>query len=166
MKLLPENIWEVRGEGKRELWWWLPIMKILLLINSACDSIKEAKSVSEFGMFLSRWSWPKLSNCLHWTSSDTKVMWFSIEKYDSVKFSHSIMSDSLRPHEFQYARPPCPSLTLEVCSNSCPSIGDATQISHPPSFPSPPALNPSPHQSLFQWVNSSHEEAKVLEFQL
>ena len=34
------------------------------------------------------------------------------------------------------------------------------------SSPSPPAPNPSQHQSLFQWVNSSHEEAKVLEFQL
>ena len=34
------------------------------------------------------------------------------------------------------------------------------------SSPSPPAPNPSQHQSLFQWVNSSHEVAKVLEFQL
>ena len=42
----------------------------------------------------------------------------------------------------------------------------ATQPSHPLSSPSPPAPNPSQHQSLFQWVNSSHEVAKVLEFQL
>ena len=45
-------------------------------------------------------------------------------------------------------------------------VGDAIQPSHPLSFPSPPAPNPSQHQSLFQWVNSSHEVAKVLEFQL
>ena len=45
-------------------------------------------------------------------------------------------------------------------------VGDAIQLSHPLSSPSPPALNPSQHQSLFQWVNSSHEVAKVLEFQL
>ena len=38
--------------------------------------------------------------------------------------------------------------------------------SHPLSSPSPPAPNPSQHQSLFQWVNSLHEVAKVLEFQL
>ena len=38
--------------------------------------------------------------------------------------------------------------------------------SHPLSSPSPPAPNPSQHQSLFQWVNSSHKVAKVLEFQL
>ena len=45
-------------------------------------------------------------------------------------------------------------------------VSDAIQPSHPLSSPSPPAANPSQHQSLFQWVNSSHEVAKVLEFQL
>ena len=42
-------------------------------------------------------------------------------------------------------------------------VGDAIQPSHPLSSPSPPAPNPSQHGSLFQWVNSSHEVAKVLE---
>ena len=45
-------------------------------------------------------------------------------------------------------------------------VSDAIQRSHPLSSPSPPAPNPSQHQSLFQWVNSSYEVAKVLEFQL
>ena len=45
-------------------------------------------------------------------------------------------------------------------------VCDAIQPSHPLSSPSPPAPNPSQHQILFQWVNSSHEVAKVLEFQL
>ena len=45
-------------------------------------------------------------------------------------------------------------------------VGDAIQPSHPLSSPSPPAPNPSQHQGLFQWVNSSHKVAKVLEFQL
>ena len=45
-------------------------------------------------------------------------------------------------------------------------VSDAIQPSHPLSSPSPPAPNPSQQQSLFQWVNSSHEVAKVLEFQL
>ena len=45
-------------------------------------------------------------------------------------------------------------------------VGDAIQPSHPLSSPSPPAPNPSQHQGLSQWVNSSHEVAKVLEFQL
>ena len=45
-------------------------------------------------------------------------------------------------------------------------VSDAIQPSHPLSSPSPPAPNPSQHQSLFQWVSSSHEVAKVLDFQL
>ena len=45
-------------------------------------------------------------------------------------------------------------------------VSDAIQPSHPRSSPSPPAPNLSQHQSLFQWVNSSHEVAKVLEIQL
>ena len=45
-------------------------------------------------------------------------------------------------------------------------VSDPIQPSHPLSSPSPLALNPSQHQSLFQWVNSSHEVTKVLEFQL
>ena len=43
-------------------------------------------------------------------------------------------------------------------------VSDAIRPSHPLSSPSPPAPNPSQHQSLFQRVNSSHEVAKVLEF--
>ena len=45
-------------------------------------------------------------------------------------------------------------------------VGDAIQPSHPLLPPSPPAPNPSQNQGLFQRVNSSHEVAKVLEFQL
>ena len=45
-------------------------------------------------------------------------------------------------------------------------VGDAIQSSHPLSSPSPPAFNLSQRQCLFQWVSSSHQLAKVLEFQL
>ena len=45
-------------------------------------------------------------------------------------------------------------------------VGDAIQPSHPVLSPSPPALNLSQYQGLFQWVSSSHQVAKVLEFQL
>ena len=93
-----------------------------------------------------------------------QVQW--IFKIISVQFSCSVVSNSLRPHELQHARPPCPSPTSGVYSNSCPSSCDAIQPSHPLSSPSPPAPSPSQHQGLFQWVNSSHEVAKVLEFQL
>ena len=45
-------------------------------------------------------------------------------------------------------------------------VGDAIQPSHLLSSPSPPTPNPSQHQRFFQWVNSLHDVAKVLEFQL
>ena len=54
---------------------------------------------------------------------------------------------------------------LEFTQTHVHWVSDAIQPSHPLSSPSPPAPNPSQHQGLFQWVNSLHEVAKVLEFQ-
>ena len=85
--------------------------------------------------------------------------------FSSVQFSHLVVSNSLWPHELQHTRPPCPSPSPGVHSD-VHRVCDAIQPSHPRSSPSPPAPNPSQHQSLFQWVNTSHEVAKVLEFQL
>ena len=53
---------------------------------------------------------------------------------------------------------------LEFIQTHVHRVSDAIQPSHPLSSPSPPAPNPSQHQSLFQWVNSPHQVAKVLEF--
>ena len=84
----------------------------------------------------------------------------------SVQFSRSVVSNSLWPHESQHARPPCPSPTPGIHSDSRPS----SQWCHPaisssvvPFSSCPQSL---PASSLFQWVNSSNEVAKVLEFQL
>ena len=55
---------------------------------------------------------------------------------------------------------------LEFTQTHAHQVGDAIQPSHPLSSPSPPAPNPSQHQGLFQWINSWHEVAKVLAFQL
>ena len=55
---------------------------------------------------------------------------------------------------------------LEFTQTHVHWVGDVIQPSHPLSSPSPPALNLSQHQGLFQWVSSSHQVAKVLEFQL
>ena len=68
----------------------------------------------------------------------------------SVQFSHSVMSDSLQWHGMQHARPPCPSPTPGVHQIHVHRVGDAIQPSHPMLSPSPPAPNPSQHQSLFQ----------------
>ena len=82
----------------------------------------------------------------------------------SVPFSRSVVSDSLRPHEPQHARPPCPSPTPGVHPNPC----SLCQWCHPTisSFVVPFSSNLSQHQGLFQWVSSLHQMAKVLEFQL
>ena len=54
----------------------------------------------------------------------------------------------------------------EITQTHVHRVSDAIQPSHPLSSPSPPAPNSSQHQSLFQWVSSLHEVAKVWEFQL
>ena len=79
----------------------------------------------------------------------------------SVQFSHSVVSDSLRPHKSQHARPSCPSPTLEVHSDSCPS----SQWCHPAisssviPFSSCPQFLPAsesfPMSQLFAWGGHS-----------
>ena len=92
---------------------------------------------------------------------------------DSLPPSHhvllvqsQVMSSSLRPHGLQHIRLPSPSLSPGVCSNSCP----LSSWCHPTiSFSvtaSPPTFNLSQHQDLFQWVDSLHQVAKVLELLL
>ena len=68
----------------------------------------------------------------------------------SVQFSLSGMSNSLRPHEPQHARPPCPSQLPEPTQTHVHRFDDAIQPSHPLSFPSPPVCNLSQHKGLFQ----------------
>ena len=87
--------------------------------------------------------------------------------FSSVQFSCSVVSDSLRPPWIAACRA---SLSLTKSWSSLRltlnRVHDAIQPSHPLSSSSPPAPNPSQHQSLFQGANSPHEVAKVLEFQL
>ena len=80
----------------------------------------------------------------------------------SVQFSCSVLSDSLRLHELQHTRPPCPSPTPRVYPNSCP----LSWWCHPTVSSSVVPLNLSQHQGLFKWVSTSHQVAKVLELQL
>ena len=55
---------------------------------------------------------------------------------------------------------------LEFTQTHVHWVGDVIQPSHPLSSPSPPIFNHSQHQGLFKWVGSSHQVAKILEFQL
>ena len=78
-------------------------------------------------------------------------------------FSQSVLSNSLWPHELQHTGLSCPSPSSGPCSTSCSLNMNANQPSHLLS-PSP-AFSLSQHQSLFQWVSSLHQVAKVLELQ-
>ena len=114
----------------------------------------------------------------------------------SVQFSRSVVSNPLQPHEAQHARPPCPSPTPGAHSDSRPSSQSChpaisssvipfssclqsfffyfifklyiTVLDLPNIKMNPPQvyISLSQHQRLFQWISSSHQVAKVLEFQL
>ena len=84
----------------------------------------------------------------------------------SVKFSHSVISNSLWPHGLQHTRPPCSSPTPRVYSNSCPLSRWCHPTISSSVVPFYSAFNLSQHQGLFKWVSSSHQVAKVLKFQL
>ena len=75
-------------------------------------------------------------------------------------YSVTKLGPTLQPHGLQNTRFPSPSLSLRVCSNSCPSVSDAIWPSHPLLPPSLLAISLSQHQHLFQWVSSSHQVAK------
>ena len=94
--------------------------------------------------------------------SSPEILYYS---FSSVQFSLSVKSNSLRPHESQPGLPVHDQL-LEFTQTHAHWVSDAIQTSHSLSSPSPPAPNPSQSQGLFQWVNSLHEVAKILEFQL
>ena len=80
---------------------------------------------------------------------------------NSVQFSHSVVSDSLRPHEVQHARPPCPSQTPGVYPNPCPSsqqCHSAISSSVIPFSSCPQSLPVSvsfPMSQLFAWGGQS-----------
>ena len=82
-------------------------------------------------------------------------------QFSLVQFSHSVVSNSLRPHESQHARPPCPSPTPGVHSNSCPSsrwchLAISSSVVSFSSCPqSLPASESFPMSQLFAWGGQS-----------
>ena len=81
--------------------------------------------------------------------------------FSSVQFSHSVVSNSLLPHESQHARPPCPSPTPGVYSNSCPSSWSchpaiSSSVIPFSSCPQPlPASGSFPMNQLLAWGGQS-----------
>ena len=76
------------------------------------------------------------------------------------------MCNSLQPKDCSTPGFPVHHQLLELTQTHVHRVSDTIQQSHSLSSPSPPTFNLSQHQGLFQWVSSSHQVAKVLEFQL
>ena len=115
-------------------------------------------------------SWFKVSQYLIcWSVNSLKLLYPLSVKLLFPYFS-SIQSLShvrlFGPHGLQYPWPPCPSPTPEFTQTHVHWVSDTIQPSHPLSPHFPPAFNLSQHQGLFKRVSSSHQVAKVLEFQL
>ena len=82
------------------------------------------------------------------------------------QFSRSVVSNTLQSHGLQHTRLAVHHQLPELTQTHVHQVSDAIQPSLPLLSPSPPAFNLSQHQGLFQGVSSSHQVAKVLEFQL
>ena len=97
----------------------------------------------------------------HWITLQYTWDYHNVANQLSVQFSHSVVSDSLQPHESQHARPPCPSPPPGVYSNSCPSSGwchPAISSSVVPFSSCPqslPASGSFPMSQLFAWGGQS-----------
>ena len=92
--------------------------KIICQINSCIPGTRGCVDV------LKQWNYIWSSSCSwsHRLVKLTVIHYYSPRSIclQSVQFSHSVVSDSLRPHRLQHARLPCPSPAPGACSNSCP----------------------------------------------
>ena len=98
------------------------------------------------------------------SSTDKHLCYFYI--FSSVQFSCSVVSNYLWPHGLHMAGLPVHHQLPEFTQTLVHWVRDVIQSSHPLLSPSTPNFNLSQHQGLFKWVSSSHQVAKVLEFQL
>ena len=100
-----------------------------------------------------------------WNGTKTQSLFWKLGA-SLLFFSHKVMSDSLQLHGLWCVRLPCPSLSPRVCSKS----KALSWLCHPTISSSAAhfffCLQPFPASGFFEWVNSSHQIAKVLELQL
>ena len=115
-----------------------------------------------------------LTQELSWSLLHCRQILYQLSYQGSPDKSHSVQFSSVTqlcptlcdPMNRSMPGLPVHHQLLESTQTHVHRVGDAIQPSHLLSSPSLPAPNPSQHQGLFQWVSSSHEVAKVLEFQL
>ena len=130
----------------------------LLLLTSIYPSIRVF--TSELAVYI---RWPK-----YWSFSFSLLYGLTLTSVHDYQFSSVTQSCPTLCDPKDCSTPcfPVHHQLLELIKTHVHWVGDAIQPSHPLSSPSPPAFNVSQHQGLFQWVSSSHQVVKVLEFQL
>ena len=118
-------------------------------VNWLCGS-------QQTGKFLKRWEYQT-------TLPASWETYIQVKKQQSVQFSSVAQSCPTLSNPMNRSMPGLPvhHQLPELTQTDVHRVSDAIQPSHPLSSPSPSAPNPSQHQSLFQWVSSSHEVAKV-----
>ena len=141
------------------------------LPGSSVHEIYQARILEQVAISSSRGSsWPRDRTHVSWVFCIGRWILYHWEASSKVSVQFSSVAQSC-PTLCDPMNRSTPGLPVhhqlpEFTQTHIHRVSDAIQPSHPLSSPSPPALNPSQHQSLFQWVNSLHEVAKVLEFQL
>ena len=117
--------------------------------------------------FLSRWLDQALFS---FTKPETRLQCWTRRIRDDGRFQFSSVAQSCLtlcdPMDCSMPGLPVHHQFLDFTQTNAHRVSDAIQPSHPLSSSSPPAFNLSQHQGLFQWVSSSHQVAKGLEFQL
>ena len=111
----------------------------------------------------------QLYEAVHWFPYVELILHsWNISHFSSVQFSSVAQSCPTPCDPMNSSTPGLPvhPQLPELTQTHVHQVSDAIQPSYPLSSPSPPAPNLSQHQGLFKWVSSSHEVAKVLEFQL
>ena len=112
------------------------------------------------------WHSPTVLHVLREQCFYLRLLWQCLWVTAKCSVRHSVMSNSLQLHGLHSARLPCTSPTHRACSNSCP----LSQWCHPTisssAVPVSYYLKSFPKSESFHWVSSSHQIAKVLEFQL
>ena len=133
--------------------------KYLLLIYQNIQRIHTTQHWQKYWLFANAlWKAMNLKRC---TRGQLTLFCLSSVQFSSVAQSCPTLCD---PMNCSTPGLPVHHQIPEITQTHVHRVGDAIQPSHPLSSPFPPAPNPSQHQSLFQWVNSSHEVPKVLEF--
>ena len=136
---------------ERGVWWLMaygPWGSQSIGHNWVTNTVKLQNNCKETGNFLG-------SKNLYLDVNECARMW------SSVQFSHSVMSDSLRPHESQHARPPCPSPTPGVHPNPyplsqwCHPTISSSVIPFSSCLQSLPASECFPMSQLFAWGSQS-----------